>query len=86
MKFVILFLVSVLVFGFTSPSLSTSILTVDDDVVLDYDGNPLEKDASYFIVLPGSRALGGPLRRCQLLQRPPRNEGSLVVESAKPAR
>ncbi|GKC18797.1 Kunitz trypsin inhibitor 2-like protein [Tanacetum coccineum] len=59
MKFVILFLVSVLVFGFTSPSLSTSILTVDDDVVLDYDGNPLEKDASYFIVLPGSRALGG---------------------------
>ncbi|GJV68897.1 Kunitz trypsin inhibitor 2 [Tanacetum coccineum] len=34
-------------------------LTVDDNLVLDYDGNPLEKDASYFIDLPGSRALGG---------------------------
>ncbi|GJS38594.1 miraculin-like protein [Tanacetum coccineum] len=54
-----LFLVSVLIFVFTSPSLSTSILSVDDDIVLDYDGNPLEKDVGYVISLPGSRALGG---------------------------
>ncbi|GJZ30790.1 Kunitz trypsin inhibitor [Tanacetum coccineum] len=62
MKSATLFLVSVLVFAFTSPSLSVSVHTVDDDLVLDAGGNPIQKGVDYMISLPGWGALGGSLQ------------------------
>ncbi|GJU98508.1 hypothetical protein Tco_1327779 [Tanacetum coccineum] len=65
MKPTTLFLVSVLLFLFTSPSLSTSIPTVDDDIVLDDIGNPLLKDVDYIISPPvsgPSRPIGGTVK------------------------
>ncbi|GKF35055.1 Kunitz trypsin inhibitor 2 [Tanacetum coccineum] len=62
MKPTTLFLVSVILFLFTSPSLSTSIPTVDDDIVLDGIGNPLLKDVGYIISPLVSGPIGGTVK------------------------
>ncbi|GJZ30794.1 zinc finger, CCHC-type containing protein [Tanacetum coccineum] len=62
MKPTTLFLISVFLFLFTSPSLSTSIPIVDDDIVLDEIGNPLLKDVDYIISPPVSGPIGGTVK------------------------
>ncbi|GKB85578.1 Kunitz trypsin inhibitor [Tanacetum coccineum] len=79
MKSATLFLVSVLVFAFTSPSLSVSVHTVDDDLVLDAGGNPLQKGVDYMISLPGWGALGGSLQLAPPVEKNETCEADVIL-------